>query len=1065
MGYFNDLLSKRNLTECPLPLWRLKITDREYEDLKGLLQQHARMYRSFISVKKEAALFFAEYWRREYSEGVHSKEMVFSAISKQTDAKLVNAFYESAKEGANQLHIEKYSGGREQNLNSMLYQGGLPMKLVTTADVNSVWGRFVKGLVFRNINFDELDLGVVAATNKGLRQYCAQLCDAVDSKDFTRMPCWCETEQNPWYQFLLNKFTSIRRSHRLANPFTLDWEFDFDKVDNLIHIKYDFKGLQRLPKVFCDENNLKIEKFLTLNITRNGQSVDSFDYLDGFCRHEVRSKHPYNDGDIIAAYLQGIESPLRKESLDLTTPHVLSASDKGRYKPGNKIGREDSVILVPDGWSLASEEAGLQITDMRWIDMPFKCIWLPDNFSSEIILTSDDGQLTFGADTSFSWTEVTSSPMAFPNVIEPLYNASRISCVICTEVDDVPVKKVAHGIEFRSKWNVLWSNTPSYGEIFVRAKSGDGGYVSHEKIINIGDSLTVTTVEADRTHCKIKIDWPYGYVKGPEGATVDDCVWEIERQSEAGIDKNHIEFTFVPFHNDRNSFSLHVRAPFKDFSIFDTEGARINSGCTIPYSDVDKYNYYIVGMDVKKLRIADEEYRLMWADEQIYILSEGRNSVPIPYEGNLTRILGSREELRSMLDRTSNDMLHATIPVSFELANGTVFTLSIKEAPYQIRQVDDAIYVFEKEWPPIQYKHALKLLKLDSPHIDPVTIRSNEDGFFTLPEEVKDWGNILVIGRNRGRICPALVNSNRNLSTEDRRENRTETIARVHEELENSTIGSPVWSRISGWFERCNKEDIPASSLLDLACLKDSPDYLLKFALVMFAETSEEDRDSLDDRLLEMAKDLSFQWYWLLPQIHGGLVSLIQNFITEDSWTSEAVTRLFVSRVSQKYPGELIVHLSNMAEKNEAYISTLLNDCLLPLMAEFHAWIVKLCEKSMSRPFKDITIDANSEAVISDLANKKRLVVVNNMSQEETLISINQDLDEYTQSFFSKFSVQGNKSANDIWFMRRVKCVAEQLRGNLDLFAQSGSIRRSIIFCYRAVTPLFLLELNNELAK
>lgn len=248
MSFFDDLLKARNLNECPLPLWGLKVTDKEYEDLKELLHKRARMYRSFCDVKREATLFFAEYWRREYKECVHSKKMVFSAISDSSDERVINAFYEAALDGAKLLKIEKYSGKKEQYLDSMLYQGGLPMKLVTTTDINSVWGRFVKGLVFRKIDFNELELGKVASCNKGLRQYCERLCDAVDSKDFTRMPYWCETEQNAWYQFLLNKFTSIRRSHRLANPFTLDWEFTFDRVDNKIHIEYDFKGLQRLPK-------------------------------------------------------------------------------------------------------------------------------------------------------------------------------------------------------------------------------------------------------------------------------------------------------------------------------------------------------------------------------------------------------------------------------------------------------------------------------------------------------------------------------------------------------------------------------------------------------------------------------------------------------------------------------------------------------------------------------------------------------------------------------------------------------------------------------------------------
>jgi hypothetical protein len=47
-------------------------------------------------------------------------------------------------------------------------------------------------------------------------------------------------------------------------------------------------------------------------------------------------------------------------------------------------------------------------------------------------------------------------------------------------------------------------------------------------------------------------------------------------------------------------------------------------------------------MDVKKLKVGDVEYRLKWAEDPLYMLLDESNSVPIPYEGSLTRILGSR---------------------------------------------------------------------------------------------------------------------------------------------------------------------------------------------------------------------------------------------------------------------------------------------------------------------------------------------------------------------------------------------------------------------------------------
>lgn len=1066
MSYFNDILSSRNLKTCPLPLWRLKITDKEYENLKGLLSQHARMYRSFTTIPREVTLFFAEYWRREYRDGVHSKEMVFSAISTIQDSRLIDNFYDAAKKGARMLGIEICGCKRKEYLDSMLYQGGLPMNLVTTTDINSTWGRFVKGLVFRNISFEELDLGIVATTHKGLRQYCAQLCDAVDSKEHSQMPYWCESEQNPWYQFLLNKFTSIKRSYRLSNPFTLDWEFSFDRVDGKMIIKYDFKGLQRLPKAFCEQNHLQVDKFLSLHINRNGQNVDSFDYLDGFCRYEVRSKHIYNNGDVISAYLKGLEQPLVKELIDCSMPRILSHKENGCYVPSNRIGKTESVLLIPNGWQINSVVEGLQTSQTHWQDEEFTCIWIPDNFDSEIIVVGEGEEMKFSAQSALSWTEVSSSPLYYPSVIEPLYDASNISCQLCSDSGEGQVKKKAPIVEFRSKWSDRWSNIPPYGEIFVRPKTLTDDYISYEKIINVGNSLSIQTIEAERTSCKIKIDWPFGYIQGPEDSSVDDSVWLIKREVETGIDRNHIGFTFTPFHDEKNSFSIHIRAPFRDFAILNADGKPIKNGSMVPYSDVDKFNYYIVGVDVKKLKVGDTTYRLRWYEEQLILMSEDRDSVNIPYEGSLTRIIGDRETLKNMLDKTSCNLMFASIPVTFELSNGESFGFTIKEAPYKVRQSDNLLKIYESNGRQLSYNHAIKLLKIDDPRTDPVTIYPDDEGNFSIPETISQWGYSLVIGRNRGRIFPSLIHTSKMLSSDERRENRNNTIQSIYNELEKANIGSPVWKRIVGWYDRCNSEDIPASSLLDLSCLIEKPEYLIKFALILFASTPQEDRENLDDRLLEIAKDLAFQWFWLLPHISNGIVmTIIQSFIPESSWTSEAVTKLFVEKISKTDSENLMKHLSNMAERNESFESTLINDCLIPLMNEFHSWLVNLCEKSMSRPFYNTNIDINSKSIISDIASNNQLFEIHQLDVNDRLINLNQDLDEEADDFFINYRAAGNHSINDQWFLQRVNCVAAQIKGTVDLFSQSDSIRRSIIYCYRSTTEQFLIELNNELAK
>ena len=43
MSYFDSLLKKRGLEECPLPLWKLKITEEEFKDLRELLEKQTHV--------------------------------------------------------------------------------------------------------------------------------------------------------------------------------------------------------------------------------------------------------------------------------------------------------------------------------------------------------------------------------------------------------------------------------------------------------------------------------------------------------------------------------------------------------------------------------------------------------------------------------------------------------------------------------------------------------------------------------------------------------------------------------------------------------------------------------------------------------------------------------------------------------------------------------------------------------------------------------------------------------------------------------------------------------------
>ena len=72
--YF-DILKSRNIhgIDKNKPLWKIKLTSQEYESLKHTLVEHREELHKYGI---EAALCYAEWWRRDYDGNVPSKDEV-----------------------------------------------------------------------------------------------------------------------------------------------------------------------------------------------------------------------------------------------------------------------------------------------------------------------------------------------------------------------------------------------------------------------------------------------------------------------------------------------------------------------------------------------------------------------------------------------------------------------------------------------------------------------------------------------------------------------------------------------------------------------------------------------------------------------------------------------------------------------------------------------------------------------------------------------------------------------------------------------------------------------------
>ena len=1061
MSFFESIQQK-HLGDKPLNfLWELKVTDSEYVELKEMLAKYARSYcrnydNRFITVYKECALMIAEYWRREYEGEHHKIEKIFKAFCPNIiDKAVIGEFYKAAKEGAKSMNLEMLEGDyRTRPFDSLLYQGGLPMKLVTgMAEIStaSQWDLFTKGLVNKKINFENLDLSKAASKSNCLRKYCDQLIHGVEEKSYKDMPFYCQNENDAWFLFLIELAKREEKKQSQQHPMKLFFEFEVDNVEKRVFVKYVFEGKQKLQQVFLENQGLQNENFFSVQVRKNGHAVDTFDYINSFCRYTVISKHQYNDNDTISVFLHNQEEPYLCDAL-VDVPHLLYRNKDGKYLLGNRLGKDVSLLLIPEGWKV-EDEASYTIHDYVWGKKKFQGILVNPSDTDDIIVKGHDGTITFGTNAELYWTDIMSHPLYQPNILEPVYNAEKCSFALSYDSNDGTNTKRCN-VQFRNKWQSEWSDIPSYGEIFARAIDFNGHFVTPIRFINIGEELTVSLLKADMNSCQIRVLWPYGNVSTTEGERKVNDIWEIKKEN--CRDPRKIQFLLTPNDNSKNQFIISVKAPFKDFSIVDIYGDNIDNNCWIPYSDIDKYQYHLVGQDVKEYSYGNVKRQLRWKGDKLHVIQDNHFVSAIPFEGSLINLFESREVLRSLLERTSKNLLYAEVKVQFILDDGKKIIFGIKESPFRPKQIEGGRVVIEgNNHKPIKYTGVMELISSSDPTLTEELYFDNETGVYHLPESIRPWGKTILIGRTKGRICPTLVDLNKEMSRGYKADpsKRGIATATVLENLAKSQMGDRLWQKILGWFDRCQKDNIPESRIFELECTSRNYKSLLCLAFQLYIKCNdEEERDELKEKLRLFSSTLAFQWYWLQPYL-SDIMAQLSEFMNDPM--SAVIQEVYINWAMNQKPEDVMMYLGalNNPEKYMTYIG----NCFMEVLTSYTDWMKKLCVSSMIEQY-GMTHEAKTELIAQTIIMNPKACHRESFDTER-YVEHNQ---ERPIAFFDEHNESG-KLGNEQWLFQRVNAVAKHINKEIDLFALNEEIRRSIIFCCKSSNYHFIIALNNKL--
>jgi hypothetical protein len=147
----------------PLPLWKLSLSKEEYDALKQVLRDAFANGKQLFRIAKEAALYYAYWWSKEYVGGgrdnVPSMERIASELG--IGGSYGKELFCWAKRGLSQLRISPIiRNGRSQYFRTLLLQGGLPLKSIEEGNNNANYCAFLEGLIkyTNEVNIDYEDI-------------------------------------------------------------------------------------------------------------------------------------------------------------------------------------------------------------------------------------------------------------------------------------------------------------------------------------------------------------------------------------------------------------------------------------------------------------------------------------------------------------------------------------------------------------------------------------------------------------------------------------------------------------------------------------------------------------------------------------------------------------------------------------------------------------------------------------------------------------------------------------------------------------------------------------------
>ncbi len=896
MGYFSIYQSNNILSKKDVKLWRFPLLDNEFDSLTETIKYS----NEFNLDPRDATLYYAEWWRRNYNGGKPSKESIFESITGNIQFILdAQRFYKLARKGAEMLGIKWITKQNTLYFRTLLLQGGLPLNHISENKSN--YKNFLLAVLeeqpekIEDFIFQPYITNLLPPSSRNdiIFENCFEIVQSILNNEnyYEQLFASNETIKEITDTLKIKKKT-LEKKVRFLKPQNY-WLLDTSK--NKISLRLGFADKyteESLSHVFGFDINKKTYQFYL-----NDELVCTFrKMLNNSYKTDWHNqfKQDWNeDHQLPTAYVIAEDEKIEVRdfiqiapNLDKPTLWSPFSDNVWRLIKGNGVSTDKALLIFPNNWISENESVFVNLYD--------KTLSLLEFEGDELLISKEKNEeRCFKTKvSSFDWTIVSQKPNWISRSNLPIVR-EKFSVLVYDEKNQL-VTKDDYEIFYRyrashQQWQKLSEiNHLPIGCLDIKIIKDDiVAYdtcynISHLNIVFSNQTINSAIITVTNNQFNFRLE--------------EDPLTTIKKQNNDFLIHLNQESFKIPRSIKATlkigtSKSLHfdLNAPFKGVELLDNDGKIIDEEKTLTFKNLHGLRILTPKNSNTIIKIQNE------LRSEVVILKECKiSSQPlISFKDELLRLYYLVDAM-DYRNRVKIELSCDNQTKTFYITGFTHF-LDITEQLSKTVQLYDSDDILELFAVPLNCTH-------EEIHLNPLHFK---DGQYIIPDCDSTQQFIIISSKDSNtQMMPRFVNTDIHFVGTDKNE-RIEKYCQV---LENSDFTSDCWNELLAYFNICFNQNLPFSTFDQIRSISRNSKVAAKAFFYLGVNQFDVD-EYIQKSIPEIEKDLGICFHWIKKEEWSQSINAICKFIGDAHF--EYVVALFSKYMCENELLEVLQYLNN----------------------------------------------------------------------------------------------------------------------------------------------------------